>query len=56
MPKYERPHCRLHRALYGHPEAVALWVATPTSIMKEQDWTAPFRAAELSFCMSRLAP
>ena len=25
QPKYVRPHCRLKRALYGHPEAGALW-------------------------------
>ena len=27
IPKYDRPHCRLLKALYGHPEAGALWEA-----------------------------
>ena len=39
QPKYIRPHCRLLRALYGHPEAGALWEATLTAIMQQQGWT-----------------
>ena len=34
IPKYDRPHCRLLRALYGHPEAGALWEARLDDIMK----------------------
>ena len=40
QPKYVRPHCRLLRALYGHPDAGALWEATLIDIMKNQWWTA----------------
>ena len=36
QPKYIRPHCRLLRALYGHPEAGALWEATLAAIMQQQ--------------------
>ena len=37
-PKYIRPHCRLKRALYGHPEAGALWEKTLKEIMSKQGW------------------
>jgi hypothetical protein len=40
LPKYTRPHCRLIRALYGHPEAGALWEKTLLSIMKSEGWTS----------------
>ena len=36
--KYDRPHCRLLRALYGHPEAGALWEARLDEIMKNLGW------------------
>lgn len=39
-PKYVRPHCRLLRALYGHPVAGALWEKTSTAIMKYEGWTS----------------
>ena len=39
IPKYDRPHCRLLRALYGHPEAGALWEARLDSIMKTLGWS-----------------
>ena len=38
IPKYDRPHCRLLRALYGHPEAGALWEATFDEIMNKLGW------------------
>jgi hypothetical protein len=37
-PKYVRPHCRLKRALYGHPEAGALWARALQAILKKQGW------------------
>ncbi|CAK0852325.1 unnamed protein product [Prorocentrum cordatum] len=37
-PKYVRPHCRLKKALYGHPEAGALWEAKSNSILKQRGW------------------
>ena len=37
-PKFVRPHCRLLRALYGHPEAGALWEKTLQTIMTELGW------------------
>ena len=39
IPKYDRPHCRLLRALYGHPEAGALWEARLGSIMTTLGWS-----------------
>ena len=38
-PKYIRPHCRLLRALYGHPESGALWERTLQVIMGQEGWT-----------------
>ena len=38
IPKYDRPHCRLLRALHGHPEAGALWEAKLDDIMKNNGW------------------
>ena len=38
IPKYDRPHCRLLRALYGHPEAGALWEARLDEIMIKLGW------------------
>ena len=38
--KYDRPHCRLLRALYGHPEAGALWEAKLDDIMKSLGWSS----------------
>ena len=38
QPKYVRPHCRLKRALYGHPEAGALWEKRLVTIMKAEGW------------------
>ena len=38
QPKYIRPHCRLLRALYGHPESGALWERTLQQIMREEGW------------------
>ena len=38
IPKYDRPQCRLLRALYGHPEAGALWEARPDEITKKLCW------------------
>ena len=40
QPKYVRPHCRLLRALYGHPEAGALWERTLQKIMAEEGWSS----------------
>ncbi|CAK0813605.1 unnamed protein product, partial [Prorocentrum cordatum] len=37
-PKYTRPHCRLIKALYGHPEAGALWEAKLDSILRQRLW------------------
>ncbi|CAK0809613.1 unnamed protein product [Prorocentrum cordatum] len=37
-PKYVRPHCRLKKALRGHPEAGALWEAKLNSILKQHGW------------------
>ena len=34
QPRYERPHARLKRALYGHPEAGALWEKKLTAVMR----------------------
>ena len=39
IPKYDRPHCRLLKALYGHPEAGALWEARLDDIMKNLGWS-----------------
>ena len=39
IPKYDRPHCRLLRALYGHPEAGALWEARLDRILKTLGWS-----------------
>jgi hypothetical protein len=39
-PRYVRPHCRLLRALYGHPEAGALWEKTLLEIMVSEGWSA----------------
>ena len=39
IPKNDRPHCRLLRALYGHPEAGALWEARLDNIMKTLGWS-----------------
>ncbi|CAK0849503.1 unnamed protein product, partial [Prorocentrum cordatum] len=41
IPKYDRPHCRLKKALYGHPEAGALWEAKLTKILMEDGWSQP---------------
>ena len=38
QPKYFRPHCRLKKALYGHPEAGALWEKALVKIMQEEGW------------------
>ena len=38
VPKYDRPHCRLLRSLYGLPEAGALWEAKLDNIMKNMFW------------------
>ena len=35
IPRYERPHCRLLKARYGHPEVGALWGAKLDGIMKD---------------------
>ena len=35
-PKYVRPHCRLLRALYGHPGAGALWEARLNEILGQE--------------------
>ena len=40
IPKYHRPHCRLLKALYGPPQAEALWEARLDDIMKNLKWTA----------------
>ena len=37
-PKYVRPHCRLKKALYGHPEAGALWESKLNGILKQHGW------------------
>ena len=38
--KYDRPHCRLLRAPYGHPEAGALWEPKLGDIMKSLGWSS----------------
>ena len=38
IPKYDRPHCRLLRPLYGHPQAGALLEARLYEIMKKLGW------------------
>ena len=40
VPKYDRRHCRLLRALYGHPEAGALWGFKLEHIMKNLGWSS----------------
>ena len=37
--KYDRPHCRLLRAPYGHPETGALWEPKLGDIMKSLGWS-----------------
>ena len=40
FPKYDRFHCRLRRALHGHPEAGAIWEAKLDDIMKNLGWSS----------------
>ena len=40
VPKYDRPHCRLLRALYGHSQAGALWEIKLNDIMKNLGWSS----------------
>ena len=40
VPKYDRPHCRFLRALYGHPEAGVLWEGKLDDIIKNLGWSS----------------
>ena len=39
-PKYRNPYWRLLKAVYGHPEAGALWEKTLQKIMADEGWTS----------------
>ena len=44
-PLYERPNCILIKALYGHPEAGALWEVKLDNIMGSKGWSLSKTAA-----------